>query len=204
VKLPQAGAGTAESRDGSGGDDQHGMAESLATAGNGTFGSCAGRAGPAHNRAAREPGKPSEEGGGMSEGGRQMKPMTRQQALDKLASAAFGRVVFTQHAMPALRQVNHVIHNGRIIIRSHPDSAITAHADHGRGTVVLYEADDIDPRTRTGWTVTVTGLARLVENPAQAARYKTMVLPWIGGNMSDVISIDPEIVTGFELTETAG
>jgi nitroimidazol reductase NimA-like FMN-containing flavoprotein (pyridoxamine 5'-phosphate oxidase superfamily) len=140
----------------------------------------------------------------MSGGDRRMKPMTRQQALDKLASAAFGRVVFTQHAMPALRQVNHIVQDGQIIIRSHPDSAITAHADHGQGTVVLYEADDIDTRTRTGWSVTVTGRARLIEDPAQAARYKTMVLPWVAGNMSNVIGIEPEIVTGFELMERTG
>lgn len=44
---------------------------------------------------------------------------------------------------------------------------------------MLYEADDISPRTRTGWGATVTGLARLVEDSAQAARYKTMVLPWV-------------------------
>ena len=41
----------------------------------------------------------------MAEGDRQMKPMTRQQALDKLASAPFGRVVFTEHAMPARRRL---------------------------------------------------------------------------------------------------
>ena len=136
----------------------------------------------------------------MGEGDRDMMPMTRQQALDKLASAAFGRVVFTQHAMPALRHVNHVVHAGRIIVRSHPDSAITAAAGHGPGTVVLYQADDIDPRTRAGWTVTVTGLARLIEDPAQAARYKDMLHPWMA-NMSNVISIEPRIVTGFELTQ---
>ena len=133
-----------------------------------------------------------------------MKPMTRQQALDKLASAPFGRVVFTQHAMPALRPVNHVVHEGQVIIRSHPSSAITAQAGHGGATVVLYQADSIDPVTRTGWSVTVTGLARLVEDPAQAARYKGMVLPWTAGDMSNVISIDPEIVTGFELAEGPG
>lgn len=39
----------------------------------------------------------------MSDGDRQMRPLTRQQALQKLASAQFGRVVFTQHVMPAIR-----------------------------------------------------------------------------------------------------
>jgi pyridoxamine 5'-phosphate oxidase-like protein len=136
----------------------------------------------------------------MAEGDRQMKPMTRHQALDKLASVPFGRVVFTEHALPALRQVNHLIDHGRIIIRSHPDSAITNRADHGRGSVVLYEADDIDPLTRTGWSVTVTGLARRIEDPVQVAHYKELLHPWAAGNMSVVISIDTEIVNGFELT----
>ena len=138
--------------------------------------------------------------GDMAEDDRQLKPMSRQQALDKLASAPFGRVVFTEHAMPALRQVNHLVDHGRIIIRSHPDSALTNRADHGHGVVLLYEADDIDPLTRTGWSVTVTGLARLIEDPVQAAHYKELLHPWVAGNMSAVISIDTEIVNGFELT----
>jgi nitroimidazol reductase NimA-like FMN-containing flavoprotein (pyridoxamine 5'-phosphate oxidase superfamily) len=137
----------------------------------------------------------------MNEGDRQMRPMSRQQALDKLANAELGRVVFTQHAMPAIRPVNHVLLDGRVVIRSHDDSAITARADHGRGSVVVYEADEIDPRTRTGWSVTVTGLARLVEDPALIARYQEILRPWVAGTMNSVITIDAEFVAGFELIE---
>src|SRR5260370_14713146 len=125
----------------------------------------------------------------MTNGDRWMKPMTRQQALDKLAGAAFGRVVFTERAMPALRQVNHLLDNGRIIIRSSPDSAITSRANHGHGSVVLYAADSIDQVTRTGRSVTVTGLARLIQDPEQAARYKEMLHPRVAGHMTNVISI---------------
>jgi hypothetical protein len=137
----------------------------------------------------------------MNERDRQMKPMTRQQALDKLAAAEYGRVVFTQHAMPAIRPVNHLLSDGRIIILTHDDSAIAARADHGRGNVVVYEADQIDPSTRTGWSVTVTGLARLVEDPALIARYQKALRPWIAGAIGTVIGIGTDIVTGFELTE---
>jgi hypothetical protein len=137
----------------------------------------------------------------MNERDRQMKPMTRQQALDKLAGAEYGRVVFTQHAMPAIRPVNHLLSDGRIIIFAHDDSAIAARADHGRGNVVVYEADQIDPRTRTGWSVTVTGLARLVEDPALIARYQQALRPWIAGAIGIVIGIGTDIVTGFEFTE---
>lgn len=138
----------------------------------------------------------------MSDGDRQMRPLTRQQALQKLASAQFGRVVFTQHAMPAIRPVNHLLHDGRVIIRSHDDSAITNRAGQGQGSVVVYEADDIDPLTRTGWSVTVTGLAHVVEDPAQIARYQEALRPWVSGTMNTVISIDAEFVTGFELVES--
>ena len=63
----------------------------------------------------------------------------------------------------------------------------------------LYEADQIDPRTRTGWSVTVTGLARQVEDPALIARYQQALRPWIAGAMDIVIGIGTDIVTGFEL-----
>jgi nitroimidazol reductase NimA-like FMN-containing flavoprotein (pyridoxamine 5'-phosphate oxidase superfamily) len=137
----------------------------------------------------------------MNEGDRQMKPMTRKQALDKLASAEYGRIVFTQHAMPAIRPVNHVLSDGRIIILSHDGSAIATRADHHHGNVVVYEADQIDPRTRTGWSVTVTGLARIVEDPALIALYQQALHPWVAGSKNTVIGIDTDIVAGFELTE---
>jgi hypothetical protein len=66
---------------------------------------------------------------------------------------------------------------------------------------VVYEADQIDPRTRTGWNVTVTGLARIVENPALIARYQQALKPWAAGPKNTVIGIDADIATGFELTE---
>jgi nitroimidazol reductase NimA-like FMN-containing flavoprotein (pyridoxamine 5'-phosphate oxidase superfamily) len=138
----------------------------------------------------------------MGEGDRQMKPMTRQQSLAKLASAEYGRVVFTQHAMPAIRPVNHMLRDGRIIILSHDDSAIAARAGNGPGNVVVYEADQIDPRTRTGWSVTVTGHARRVEDPDLVASYQQVLRPWIAGTMNTVIGIDTDIVSGFELTQS--
>lgn len=102
--------------------------------------------------------------------------------------------------MPAIRPVNHLLRDGRIIIRTHDDSAITGRADHGGGNVVMFEADQIDPRTRTGWNVTVTGLAHLIEDPALITRYQQALRPWVAGTMNTLISIDAQIVTGFELT----
>jgi nitroimidazol reductase NimA-like FMN-containing flavoprotein (pyridoxamine 5'-phosphate oxidase superfamily) len=135
----------------------------------------------------------------MGDSPRQMKELTRQEAMRRLGSVQVGRVVFTAHAMPAIRPVNHLVDDGQVIIRSHEGSAIVTAASAGPGTVVAYEADEIDPGSRTGWSVVVTGLARLVDEPAQTARYQQALQPWVAGQMDYLIRIDPQVVTGFEL-----
>jgi nitroimidazol reductase NimA-like FMN-containing flavoprotein (pyridoxamine 5'-phosphate oxidase superfamily) len=118
--------------------------------------------------------------------------------LALLGSVPFGRVVFTHRALPAIRPVNHIVDNGYVIIRSSLGSGITGAA--GDGTVVAYEADAIDPDSRTGWSVVVTGKARLVDDPQDLARYEELLDPWVDGRMDCVIAIPADLVTGYQLT----
>jgi nitroimidazol reductase NimA-like FMN-containing flavoprotein (pyridoxamine 5'-phosphate oxidase superfamily) len=115
-----------------------------------------------------------------------------------LRQTSLGRVVFTMHAMPAIRPVNHLVDGRTIVIRSHLGSAITGHASGG-GAVVCYEADDIDPVRHTGWSVIVTGTARLVTDPEAASRYQQALQPWVARPMGQVIAITPEMITGIRL-----
>jgi nitroimidazol reductase NimA-like FMN-containing flavoprotein (pyridoxamine 5'-phosphate oxidase superfamily) len=131
---------------------------------------------------------------------RVMRPLTREQAMLLLRSVTMGRVAFTHRAMPAIRPVNHVIDEaGRIIIRSHEGAAIVTAADAVRGTVVSYEADQIDTDARAGWSVVAVGLARVVDDPGLAAAYRRELNPWVTGAMDYIISIEPTIITAFEL-----
>jgi len=129
---------------------------------------------------------------------RQALELTSAEAWRLLAGVSLGRVVFTQHAMPAIRPVNHVTDGHTIIIRSHPGSAIAAYAGTGDGAVVCYEADDIDPARHTGWSVIATGMARLLGGEA-AARYSQRLEPWAAGRRDHVIEIRPQIITGIRL-----
>src|ERR1700760_2500523 len=97
--------------------------------------------------------------------------LTTAECWTLLASAPVGRVVFTMNALPAIRPVNHFVDRDTIIIRSHLGTAITGHADQD-GAVVCYEADELDPVRRTGWSVMATGLARLVLDVAERERYE--------------------------------
>ncbi|WP_411149199.1 pyridoxamine 5'-phosphate oxidase family protein [Streptomyces sp. A30] len=126
------------------------------------------------------------------------------EALRLLGSVSLGRVVFTRHALPTIRPVNHVLDDGDIVIRTHEGAALTSHtrpAD-GRGVVVAYEADDIDPVTHLGWSVVATGYARLVTDPDELARYRAMLRPWLPRSTDYAVRIRPDLVTGVLLTAT--
>jgi hypothetical protein len=86
----------------------------------------------------------------MSSAQRRLTELNRGQALRLLGSVTLGRIVFTMHAMPAIRPVSHVLDAGHIIIRSHSGAAVVTEADTSRGVVVAYEADNIDLDTHQG------------------------------------------------------
>lgn len=131
---------------------------------------------------------------------RVIRPLTREQAMRLLRSVPMGRIAFTYRAMPAIRPVNHMVDDaGRIIIRSHEGAAIVRTSGVTHGTVVSYEADQIDTDVRAGWTVVATGLAQIVDDPVRAAAYRQKLHPWVTGQMDYIISIEPAIVTAFEL-----
>lgn len=136
----------------------------------------------------------------MTDGARQMTSLSRQQALGKLASVPYGRVGFTHHALPAIRPVNHIVDGGQVIIRSHDGAAIVDLPSRGRVRVAAYEADQIDPATGTGWTVTITGPVYLITDPQQADRYRQILHPWVADEVNHVLRIDPQIISGCELT----
>ena len=129
---------------------------------------------------------------------RQTVELTAAESWRLLAGASLGRIVFTQRAMPAIRPVNHLVDDETVIIRSHLGAAIVGRAA-GDGTVVCYEADDIDPVRHTGWSVIVTGMARLVRDPAAIARYEQLLQPWADGQMDHAIAITPHLITGLRL-----
>jgi nitroimidazol reductase NimA-like FMN-containing flavoprotein (pyridoxamine 5'-phosphate oxidase superfamily) len=72
------------------------------------------------------------------------------ECLRLLASARVGRVGFTSPAGPRVLPVNHTVLDGAVIIRTDLYSAL---ADGTRGTVVAFEADELDDRLQSGWSV---------------------------------------------------
>jgi len=130
---------------------------------------------------------------------RQTVELTAAESWQLLEGVSLGRIVFTQHAMPAIRPVNHLVDDETIIVRSHLGSAIVARASDKDGAVVCYEADQLDPVRHTGWSVIATGMARLVRDRAAVTRYEKLLEPWVIGQMDYIISIKPQIISGIRL-----
>jgi hypothetical protein len=128
-----------------------------------------------------------------------LRTLGRQECLRLLGSVPLGRIVFTLGALPAIRPVNHALVDDDIIIRTQLGSGITSADARRGGVVVAYEADDIDVHRHSGWSVVATGMAHLVREPEEVARYAADLHPWVDQPMDCVIRIRPELVTGYRL-----
>jgi Pyridoxamine 5'-phosphate oxidase len=131
---------------------------------------------------------------------RRMTELTRSECLQLLGTVPVGRIVFTHRALPAIRPVNHLVDfdDELIIVRATIGAAVTSAASKS-GMVVAYEADLLDPARQLGWSVIVTGTARVIGDKVVAERYRGRLDPWIGQSTNDVISISTDIVHGYRL-----
>ncbi|MDR6862688.1 pyridoxamine 5'-phosphate oxidase family protein [Phycicoccus sp. 3266] len=133
---------------------------------------------------------------------RRLDPIPESEALALLGSLDFGRLVFTEHALPAVRPLNHILEGGDVIIRTRFGSAAASAAIPSAVDVVTYQADHVDPRDRTGWSVVVTGRASVVTEPERLRRCAELLHPWVELPMDLTLAIAPEIIRGFRLVPT--
>jgi nitroimidazol reductase NimA-like FMN-containing flavoprotein (pyridoxamine 5'-phosphate oxidase superfamily) len=136
----------------------------------------------------------------MTEIRRDLTELTDAESLALLASVSLGRIVFTMRALPTVRPVNHILDDGQIVIRSHLGTAIVSQADTSYGAVVAYEADDLDPVQHLGWSVSITGTAKILQDTDQIARYRGRLSPWVNDQVDDIIAIRPELIHGFRFS----
>ncbi len=120
--------------------------------------------------------------------------LTRAECLSLLPTVPFGRLVFTEGALPAVLPVNFVLDSAGIVLRTATTSAVARSAD---GAVVALQADDVDPRLRTGWSVTVVGQARMARDGCEVARLATLPLqPWVAGERNTFVVVEFGLITG--------
>ncbi len=123
--------------------------------------------------------------------------LTREDSLKLLSSVPVGRIVFTDRALPAVLPVNFVLDDETIVFRTGAGSKLAAAT---REAIVAFEADSFHEPTESGWSVTVVGPARRVEDPAEVARLEKLPLrSWVPVSPEHFVRIDIARVDGRRL-----
>jgi nitroimidazol reductase NimA-like FMN-containing flavoprotein (pyridoxamine 5'-phosphate oxidase superfamily) len=131
---------------------------------------------------------------------RSLESLTREESIELLSSAVVGRVVFTLSALPAVVPVSFGVLDDALVLRTSEGTRLAAAADGG---VLAFEADEIDPVSRTGWSVVVTGIAELVTDPIRRAHIHSIVEPFVSGENDVHVSLPLTVVTGRRLASVA-
>jgi uncharacterized protein len=113
-----------------------------------------------------------------------------------LSTHEVGRIGVNAEHYPLIFPVNYALDGTTIVIRTAPGTKLTA-ASHAN---VTFEVDDIDRRSRTGWSVLVRGLAEEVgaeHRPELVARtHASGVTPWAPGEHGNWLRIIPHQISG--------
>ena len=122
-----------------------------------------------------------------------LEPMGREECLRLLQPGGVGRIAMTSGDQLVVLPVNYAVHDGRVVFRTAP-ATVLAHLADGP---VAFEIDRIDDGMREGWSVLVTGGARVLTEPElHVLAAGVTVEPWAGGARDLYVTVEPEHITG--------
>ncbi len=113
-----------------------------------------------------------------------------------LATQQVGRLAVVAERYPIVVPVNYALDGDVVVLRTGPGTLLAA----ARHAHVSFEVDQLDPLSRTGWSVLVRGLAEEVTGRHRAdvvARTRAAgVRPWAPGEREHWLRLLPHRVTG--------
>ena len=119
------------------------------------------------------------------------------ESLALLGSVAYGRLAYVDAGVPVIVPVNHGVDGTVLVLRSLDGGKLGAAIFE---KPVAFEADALDPATRTGWSVVVRGRAEVLDGEV-AARVAERVDSWAVGDgaVATWVRIVPDEVGGRRL-----
>ena len=116
--------------------------------------------------------------------------------LQLLETREVGRIGFVLGGAPEILPVNYLLDGEDIVFATAPGSKLRG----ASGAPVVFEVDDTDQATRSGWSVVVHGTAAEVTSfdpPALVSRVRALPLrPWATGDKPHLIRIRTKSITG--------
>jgi nitroimidazol reductase NimA-like FMN-containing flavoprotein (pyridoxamine 5'-phosphate oxidase superfamily) len=122
--------------------------------------------------------------------------LNREQWIKLVRTVSVGRVIFTEHALPAVCPVEFRWWRGDVVIRiADPAVLVATSSNH----IVAFEADELDADFHFGWSVTVVGRAQVITEVTEIIELsETFSRPAVEGRCDYFVRIKTEKVTGCE------
>jgi hypothetical protein len=117
-----------------------------------------------------------------------------------LASRDVGRLAVVVDGSPQVVPVNYATPGGGVVVFRTAAGTIVTEASLRE---VAFEVDEVDPATRSGWSVEVRGFGRDISDALDADSVQLRGLPlvtWVPGTRDQWFKIVPDAVTGRRLT----
>jgi nitroimidazol reductase NimA-like FMN-containing flavoprotein (pyridoxamine 5'-phosphate oxidase superfamily) len=127
----------------------------------------------------------------------------RDECLALLQTADIGRVAWSAPSgHPVVLPVNFVVDGEQVVFKSSPGGKLDAVR---AGQALSFEADDVEPAFRSGWSVLITGAAQVVTDPDEVRRLETLPLaPWAPRPGAVFVRLVAREVSGRRIPEHAG
>ncbi|HET7648960.1 MAG TPA: pyridoxamine 5'-phosphate oxidase family protein [Gaiellaceae bacterium] len=128
--------------------------------------------------------------------------LSREECAAQLAGGGIGRFVFVGRQGPVALPVNFRIADGDVVFRTRSEGTLAEAA----GSTVSFEVDHIDEAMSEGWSVLVTGRARLVDDPTELDQVLRTgnIEPWPGGRREALMRIETTTISGRRIRQGAG
>jgi nitroimidazol reductase NimA-like FMN-containing flavoprotein (pyridoxamine 5'-phosphate oxidase superfamily) len=126
--------------------------------------------------------------------------MSREECENHLADGGVGRFVFASERGPTALPVNFRLLDGDIVFRTRTRGVLaTAVSGDNR---VGFEVDRVDDAMSEGWSVLISGRARLVDDADELAYIAQLgIEPWPGGHREAVVRIETEVISGRRIRQ---
>jgi nitroimidazol reductase NimA-like FMN-containing flavoprotein (pyridoxamine 5'-phosphate oxidase superfamily) len=130
-----------------------------------------------------------------------MRLLDREACLAVITGEHVGRLAVVHGGSPMIYPINFVVDGEEIVFRSDPGAKIEA----GLRSPVCFEVDHLDPRSRAGWSVVVTGRLEEAQPCRPEAWQRILELPleaWAGPK-EHLFRIVPDRITGRRVGRAA-
>jgi nitroimidazol reductase NimA-like FMN-containing flavoprotein (pyridoxamine 5'-phosphate oxidase superfamily) len=125
--------------------------------------------------------------------------LSKEECEARLAGGGVGRFVFLAEQGPIALPINFRLVEGDVVFRTRAEGELAAAA----GTTVGFETDRIDEAMSEGWSVLITGRARLIQESNELRKIIGLgdIEPWPGGHRDALIRIETATISGRRIRQ---